>query len=102
MDQERVIAHISDLHFPHWSEETLQNLKDYLKGKRPLLILVTGDLTDNPNPWQQRRLKHKLDEFVECRRDSECCLDDNGAQRRDDPLASSHRHPRKSRLRCPR
>ncbi len=81
MDPEVVIAHISDLHFPHWREETLQNLKDYLKGKSPLLILVTGDLTDNPNPWQQRLLKRQLDDLVECCRNSECCGDDNGEPR---------------------
>ncbi|MGB9180234.1 MAG: metallophosphoesterase [Pyrinomonadaceae bacterium] len=69
MNTEVVLAHISDLHFPHWRDSTLQNLKDYLKRKRPLLILVTGDLTDNPFPWQQRRLKHRLDELVESCRD---------------------------------
>jgi len=71
MKPEVVIAHISDLHFPHWREDTLQNLKDYLRRKNPLLILVTGDLTDNPNPLQQRRLKRKLDELVEYCRNGE-------------------------------
>lgn len=69
MKPEVVIAHISDLHFPHWREGALQHLKDYLKEKMPLLILVTGDLTDHPFPWQQKRLKRKLDELVECCRD---------------------------------
>jgi len=71
MNSEVVIAHISDLHFPHWRGDALQHLKDYLKKKKPLLILVTGDLTDNPNPLQQWRLKRHLNELVEsCQEDS--------------------------------
>jgi 3',5'-cyclic AMP phosphodiesterase CpdA len=69
MSSEVVIAHISDLHYPHWREGALENLQQYLKPKNPLLILVTGDLTDNPYPWQQRGLKRELDKLVKTCRD---------------------------------
>jgi predicted MPP superfamily phosphohydrolase len=59
------IAHISDLHFPHWGDRTYDNLKKYLKDKKPHLILVTGDLTEHPWPRLHRKVRDRLVELVD-------------------------------------
>ena len=64
-----VIAHISDLHHPHCKNETWQSLTEYLKRKKPLLIVVTGDLTDHPWLWRQLQVKRKLVALAEVCKD---------------------------------
>lgn len=64
MSSELVIAHISDLHYPLWKEDSWLELNNYLKGKKPNAILVTGDLTNQPWPKHHRQVKQKLMELV--------------------------------------
>jgi predicted MPP superfamily phosphohydrolase len=67
MNSQLVIAHISDLHYPHWDEGTFLNLKNYLRSKEPNLILVTGDLVDQPWPKNHANVRARLLDLVrEC------------------------------------
>lgn len=65
MSSKITIAHISDLHYPYWEENTFTRLKNYLQSKNPHLILVTGDLADQPWPWLHRKVRDRLLELRE-------------------------------------
>lgn len=59
-EDEVVIAHLSDLHVGSDSDECWNALRTLLTDERPHLLVVTGDLAENPWPSLHGRAKQKL------------------------------------------
>jgi predicted phosphodiesterase len=57
------IAHISDLHWESRDQSVVVQLKNAMQREQPNLVVFTGDLVDNPNPYRVRDAKAWLFEL---------------------------------------
>jgi hypothetical protein len=72
------ILHISDLHFGSGFDQDLwQNLQEIAIDQKPNVLIVTGDLVNNPFWWTLKRARHRLvnlQDDIKRHTNSECQL----------------------------
>ncbi len=76
-EDQLVIAHLSDLHVGSDSDEAWISIKRLLSEERPHLLIVTGDLAENPWPRLHKTVKEKLIDLCDA-----CGMPKNALERR--------------------